>query len=158
DDNLVFPAGASQTTNSDDFVAGTRFRSIEISGNYTLQGNNSVTLLEGVTFNAPTGAATVSIPLSLGASASIFSANVGATLTLGKIDLGNQQTLTTDGRGNINVSDIVSGTGGSGITKFGDGTLTLGGANTFDGPVNVNQGNLLLTNSSALGSTAAGTF
>src|SRR5215467_4958067 len=32
DDNLVFPAGASQATNTNNFAAGTRFRSLTIQG------------------------------------------------------------------------------------------------------------------------------
>src|SRR4029453_9613098 len=66
--------------------------------------------------------------------------------------------LTTDGKGNISVSGIISGTGGSGITKQGDGTLTLGGANTFDGRVNVNQGVVSVTHALGLGSTSGGTL
>ena len=89
----------------------------------------------------------------------MFSANVGAKLTLsGDLDIGNDQTLTTDGRGDIEVSGILAGTGGSGIVKQGDGELILAGANTYDGPVKVNQGTLLVTNSQGLGTTAGGTF
>jgi autotransporter-associated beta strand protein len=165
DDNLVFPISANKSI-TNDFAAGTRFRSITISdgagGGYNISGN-SITLLEGVTFNASGGSATVSVPLTLGASASIFSTTFGAKLTLsGELELGNQQTLTTDGKGDIDVTGVIKGTGGSGITKLGDGTLTLGGpntsANTFDGVVNVNQGSILVTKDSGLGSTAGGTI
>jgi len=112
-----------------------------------------------VTFNAPTGAAQVSVPLTLAASAAVFSANVGAKLTLsGDLDLGNEQTLTTDGRGDIEVSGIIKGSSSSGIVKEGDGALILSGVNTYDGPVTVDQGALVAANSQALGSTAGGTF
>src|SRR6185369_9999213 len=73
-----------------------------VSANYSIAGANAITLLEGVTFNGATGAASVTIPLSLGAAASFYSANVGQTLTLGQLDLGIGNTLTTDGKGNIN--------------------------------------------------------
>src|SRR5262245_44598147 len=128
DDTLVFPGGltgarlgvpaGSELIN--DLPDGTRLRAITISDGYVInnQGSNKITLLEGVNFNAASGTASVSIPLTLSAGASIISANVGATLSLkGNIDLGAYQTLTTDGRGNIDVSGIVSGTGSSGITK-----------------------------------------
>src|SRR5207253_2745446 len=111
DDSLVFPAGVSKLSAQDDYAAGTRFRSITISDGYNLSGGNSLTLLEGVTFNSSSSSAQVSVPLTLGASASIFSANVGTQLNItGTLDLGNQQALTTDGRGDINVSGIIKGT------------------------------------------------
>src|SRR6185312_14581955 len=94
-----------------------------------------------------------------GASASIYSANLGATLNLtGNLDLGVGQTLTTDGKGNIDVTGVISGTTGSGISKLGDGTLIVEGANTFDGTVNVNQGVVRVKNAAGLGSNAGATF
>src|SRR3954447_5025988 len=85
DDSLVFPATATTKTGLvNDFAAGTRFRSITISDAYTLTSGNSITLIDGVTFNAASGnQATISIPLSLGAAASVYSANTNATLSLG---------------------------------------------------------------------------
>jgi autotransporter-associated beta strand protein len=41
--------------------------------------------------------------------------------------------------------------GSTGITKSGTGTLTIGGENTYTGPINVNAGTLRPTSSSALG-------
>ena len=57
DDHLVFPAGAAATL-TNDFAAGTRFRSITISDGYTIQGTNAITLLEGVHFNSSSASAT----------------------------------------------------------------------------------------------------
>src|SRR4051812_6655130 len=71
DDSLVFPAGVTNKNAADDFAVGTRFRSITVSDAYTLSGGNSITLIDGVTFNAASGnQAQVSIPLTLGASTS----------------------------------------------------------------------------------------
>ena len=47
--------------------------------------------------------------------------------------------------------------GGGGIHKEGAGALILAGANTFDGPVHIEEGTLRLEHSLALGSTAGGT-
>lgn len=54
---------------------------------------------------------------------------------------------------------VLSGTGiidgaGGGIIKNGSGPVTLGGSNTFSGPVAVNQGRLLLGSQRALGYTS----
>ena len=45
---------------------------------------------------------------------------------------------------------------GGGLAKSGSGTLTLGGANTYLGPTQVNAGTLEAAHASALGGTAAG--
>ena len=63
----------------------------------------------------------------------------GSTLTIGGI-----------------IADGVSGN--NGITKAGAGTLALNGANTFTGPVTINQGTVKVGNATALGSnTVPGT-
>ena len=49
------------------------------------------------------------------------------------------------------VSGILSGVGGS-LTKVGDGTLTLSGANTYTGGTYVSGGILVIANSSGSGS------
>ena len=126
DDQVIFPAGAN-TSVFNDLADGMRLRSITISGPYSL-GGHPITLVDGVTFNAPARTADVSIPLTLGASASITSANVGATLKLsGALDLGNEQTLTTQGMGDIELDGIVSGSDGSGIIEAGRRDADSGG-------------------------------
>src|SRR5262245_36136893 len=124
DDNLVFAAGGARHTNVNNFAAGTRFRSVTISAaDYTISeataGNNGITLLEGLVYNATASGSQFNVPIALGASQTFISANAGAQITLGKIDLANLQTLTLDGRGNIDVEGVVSGSGG--ISKLGDG-------------------------------------
>src|SRR5205823_6329912 len=86
DDSLVFQAGKPLSV-TNDFADGTRFRSITISDGYTISNplaspNNRISLLEGVNYNSASSAATVSVPLTLAAGASIFSANTNALLTL----------------------------------------------------------------------------
>ncbi|HEX2830690.1 MAG TPA: autotransporter-associated beta strand repeat-containing protein [Burkholderiales bacterium] len=66
--------------------------------------------------------------------------------------------IQVDGAGTLTVSGIIDdGAGTFGITKTGTGTLTLSGANTYDGVTNVNTGTLVAANAAALGTTTGGT-
>lgn len=65
------------------------------------------------------------------------------------------RTLTINGTGNttINAAIVNGGTGASVVTKSGTGTLTYGGANTYTGGTNVNQGILRTTANDVLPNT-----
>lgn len=158
DDNLVFPTGvAVGLTNSNDFAAGTRFRSITVSDSgYNISGN-SLILLEGFIFNGTASGAQFTAPITLGAAQTFYSANQGASITLGDVNVANLQTLTVDGRGDLNITGVVSGTGA--ITKLGDGSLILAGDNSsYMGIVTVTQGAVNAQSDNALGSATAGTI
>ncbi len=74
--------------------------------------------------------------------------NLGGLSGAGTLDAGGK-TLSIGGN---NQSTEFSGDLSNGaLTKVGSGTLTLSGASTFAGAVNVNAGRLTLTNSDALG-------
>ena len=84
---------------------------------------------------------------------------LGAPITVGNLTfnttganqytLGNQQTITLAGTPNISVARAATISGilaGTGFSKTGAGTLTLGGANTFSGATTVSSGTLAFTN------------
>ena len=151
-DNLVFPSDASQTNTNNNFLAGTSFGSIEITGaDYTLAGN-AVTLQGGLSDSG--GDATVSLPITLGAAQSILNTSNG-TLTVGAINQnGNQLTLQAD-YGAITANGEISGAGGLVIT--GGSGVTLSAANTYTGTTQVDYSTLYIQNAQALGTAAAGT-
>ncbi len=60
-------------------------------------------------------------------------------------------TFDTNGN-NVTLATAISGTGGS-LTKNGEGTLTLSGANTYTGGTTLSAGTLAIGNSDALGSS-----
>ena len=63
--------------------------------------------------------------------------------------------IHVDQGASFEISSVVSGLGN--LNKYGAGTLVLSAANTYTGVTRIMQGVLDLRNSSALGSTAAGT-
>jgi autotransporter-associated beta strand protein len=73
----------------------------------------------------------------------------------GEVNL-NAKALTVRGTGNTRISGVLSSTGGS-VHKFGNGTLTLAGVNTYTGATAVAGGTLLINGnqSSATGAVSA---
>jgi autotransporter-associated beta strand protein len=158
-DDLVFPAGAAQLSSNNNFVAGTRFNTIQLNGaGYTLAGNN-IQLDGGLTANNTAGSNTVSIDMRLGNAITIMSANPGTTLTLnGNVNTAGltgitngfgTSALTLDGSGTLQLNGVISGNGS--VNKMGDGTAVLTAANTFEGWTNARQGVLRIENNNALG-------
>lgn len=63
-----------------------------------------------------------------------------ATLTIATGSIAAGGPITFNGAGNLFISSVISGTGS--LTKLGDGTLTLGGSNTYTGTTTIAQGTL----------------
>ena len=76
-DDLVFPAAASNKTNTNDFPAGTGFNSITFTGNgYNLAGNSIALGASGITQNhASVGENTIALNLVLAATRPILFVN-----------------------------------------------------------------------------------
>jgi hypothetical protein len=128
-EDLVFPAGASQLTNTNNLMAGTTFHSITISGSgYTLNGN-AVTIADSQTITAsyPTGTSTINLSVTSNFP-TINVTNMGATLVFG---------------GNF--------TGSSSFNKNGPGTAVLLGTTTAPDGWTINAGILNIRNGGALG-------
>ena len=82
-----------------------------------------------------------------------FTGTQSLNLGTGAVTLGASRTVTANAN-NLTVGGVISGTG-FGLTKAGNGTLTLSGANTYSGGTTINAGTLNINNTSALGT---GTF
>lgn len=117
----------------------------EITGNLALTkvGTGTFTVTGA---NAYTGTTTIS-----GGTLQIGSG--GTTGTLGSGNVVNNASLVFNRSDDFTVGNIISGSGS--LTKLGAGTLTLTGANAYEGLTTVSQGTLLVTNVAGLG-TAAG--
>jgi autotransporter-associated beta strand protein len=132
-----------------------------------LQGRLALTLNNGG--DVQTGAGTLALP------AGDVMVNPGSTIGANSFISGNlvlqpgshrfivQNGITVIGLDDIpelDVPAVVSEQplGAADIVKEGFGAMRLGGANSFTGPVTVNQGGLTAANAVALGTAAAGTF
>jgi autotransporter-associated beta strand protein len=73
------------------------------------------------------------------------------TITSGVVGL---HTLTIAGNDNTTVGGAIAGANTISLVKSGNGTLALGGNNTFTGGVTINAGTVLVANSAALNSSA----
>jgi autotransporter-associated beta strand protein len=127
-DKLVF-SGTTQSTAQNDLPADTAIHGIVFkfdAGSFTLEGNR-VTLATDV-LNQSANVQTIGLDIQAGG-----------------------QTLTFDtGSAGIDVEGVIGESApGAGLTKIGDGTLTLHRANSISGSVEVREGNLDLLGSLA---------
>ena len=107
--------------------------------------------------NGPAGDITVAEPITVGSItfADVSSGNyrvIGSTLNLAAAIPHFIRVVQADKAPTI-LSEVAGG--GAGLVKLGDGTLILGGTNTYSGPTFVVRGALRATNSAALGATGA---
>lgn len=120
------------------------------TGGYTLTIGSG-----GITDNS-SNTETISAALALSA-AQTWTVNAGTLAVTGTVSTG-YNNLTITGSGNTTISGAISGgSSGNTLTKSGSGTLTLSGDNSSMGHLlSLTGGDLILTNSNALGSSTWG--
>jgi autotransporter-associated beta strand protein len=122
---------------------------------FTLGGSLSLSGLQLTNPGGPVALSTDSFTLTLGSGGlDLGSARQNLTLT-GFLTLGSGQSWNVNQGRTLNVVSNVSGAASSGLWKTGQGTAILAGNNTIAGQVAVTGGELVLTNGSALGTSAA---
>ncbi|MBZ9921685.1 autotransporter-associated beta strand repeat-containing protein, partial [Mesorhizobium sp. BR1-1-7] len=122
-----------------------------VSGPYTVWSNAAT---DDAIFGGPNGTiATVTLNAPITAHNLTFDVSTTYTLTGSTLTLaGATPTITTNGTATIN--SILAGN--AGLTKAGAGVLTLTGANTFSGGLNVTAGTLSVSGDSSLGAASNG--
>ena len=111
----------------------------------TVDKDATVTLgTAGLTFGAVT----------LSAGGGTFTVNAGTLLTLGAIS-GDTFGFTVNGAGDTNITGVIGTTTGT-LAKAGAGTLTLTGANTYQGIATITAGTLQVGNGGATGTLGTG--
>src|SRR5439155_26589284 len=96
-------------------------------------------------------------PITLGANENALSLtfNTSYTLMSGNLNFGSTGigSVTVASSTTDTINSALGGTG-TGLTKSGDGTLILGGVNTFTGNVAVNAGTLSINSDARLGNAS----
>ena len=118
-----------------------------------LGGNYANDLANTVTFTGTATNVTASGPVQAGSL--IF--NTDSYILGGAVQLGTG-SITTSGSITTNITASISGSGSSGLTKAGAGTLILSGSNSYTGTTTLNAGMITIGNANALGSSGNITF
>lgn len=120
-DSLVFPSVTNKSADNT-LTANTALGPIAINASgYTLSGN-TITLNGGLILNGSGSTATVALPMILDSSQGFIVSQSNAVMTL---------------------TQAISGAGG--LTKSGDGMLTINGTHSYTGPTIVAGGSLNVT-------------
>ncbi|WP_051885422.1 autotransporter-associated beta strand repeat-containing protein [Lysobacter antibioticus] len=115
-----------------------------VSGPYSAWNNAA---LDDAFFGGTAGTVTLGVPITvhnLTFETTGYTLS-GSTLTLG----GVAPTITTNAGVGATINSVIAGT--AGLAKAGAGDLTLNGANTFSGGINVGAGRLFVNGDAALG-------
>lgn len=129
--------GRLELTGANTYMGAT----VVAAGTLALSGSGSIATSGGVQVAAPA----IFDVSKISASQVDVSAISGA----GTISLGAKTLSVGTGNTSSTFTGVVSGAGG--LLKTGSGTLTLGGANTFDGGMQLKQGRIDLGDANALG-------
>ncbi len=124
------------------------------TGAVTLSGGNlsstgGRTIGNTLTLTGDSGLAAITTTGALTQSGGNRTLSLDAATLNGALNLSNNntgRTLTLEVSGDSAIGGVIAngGTGAGGIVKTGDGTLTLGGANTYTGTTNIAEGELRL--------------
>jgi len=123
------------------------------AGTLTLSGQSTYTGATGVVAGTlQAGAvnafsASSAFTVASGATLALagFNQTIGSLAGAGAVTLGSATLTTGNDNTNTAFAGVISGTGG--LTKIGNGIMTLTGANTFNGPTAVNGGILAVNGS-----------
>jgi autotransporter-associated beta strand protein len=154
-DDLVFPPGAAQLFNNNNYPAGTMFNTVTFSGDgYICEGSN-VVLTAGLRAGHSSGVIQVWFPIQLSASQTFTNSSGGELyFVFQSIDLNGHDLTFGVGVSGVQ-TDCIIGTGA--VIKTGAGSLILSGTSTYTGATEVRQGTVLVTSGGSLGATNGST-
>ena len=155
-DSLTFAGITNLNPSMDNSYSVTSVTFSNNAGSFNIGTANSSTLTltnSSSLVNNSTNAQTLNVPAVFAAAGTVNAAAGGLTLA-GTVDNGGN-LLTVTGTSNTTISGIVSDTGG--LTKTGNGTLTLSANDSYTGPTTVSGGTLNINASGSVPSTSLAT-
>ncbi len=136
------------------------------NGAMTVGANGTLIFASGTSHSfTQAGPVTLAAGAGLSSSAQAVTVPVATTLTpanvfiTGNVTLNGTANLISDAVGALSITSVIDdGAGSFGLTKSGNGAITLGGtaANTFEGALLVNQGLVLLNKTAGVNAVGAG--
>ncbi|MGJ8645116.1 MAG: beta strand repeat-containing protein [Luteolibacter sp.] len=141
-DELIFTGTANAATNNN-LAAGTEFNGISFTNtadgeNFSLGGNSII--LGGDIAQSPADSGSITDTIAL------------------NMELNGDRVVNSGTDHHLEISKVISEDGSArGLSKSGDGTLTLSAANTYSGVTSITGGILTVRNNNALGSAAGNT-
>ena len=159
---LIFTNGThTETLNAVTLAGGVMTNSsgtskLSLAGNYDVRAGSAYTVLSGAASLTKTTAATATL-----ATAETYSG--GTLISLGTLQLGDGNTsgtlsgnitnnaamLLNPGAAGAAFGNLISGSGS--VTKIGGGSVSLTGANAYQGATTISNGSLTISGSSTLG-------
>ena len=140
---------ANWTAKSVTFASGAGAFTLGSSGGFTL------TLDAGGVTNNSTSLESISNAIALNASQTWTAASGGLAVS-GAVNLGFNNLTIAGAKDTALTGTLSGGSSGNTLTKNGSGTLTISGNNSFGQVLALNAGNVVLTNSNALGPSTYG--
>jgi autotransporter-associated beta strand protein len=149
---LAFSAGATLAVDYTWTNGGSDLLWNTTSTNWTTGSGNIIWADSNAAIFGATGAGAITVSGTQVVTGLTTDAN-GYSLSGGTIDLGAATTTFTINN-DISIGSVLGG-GTNGLTKAGNGTLTLSNTNTYTGATTISAGSLKLGGSSAIASTSA---
>lgn len=150
-------AGTLTITTANGYSGGTNITEGQVRiGSDLALGSGSISLINAGLSSDSTSARTLSNPLTLGGNLVLGNATDSGALLFTATEVSANGSMNLTVASDVSVSGIISdGSSGYGLTKLGSGNLTLSGANTFSGPVNISAGRVRVGSNNALGTGSA---
>jgi len=148
-DKLVFAGTTGLAPSMDNNYRVTSVTFTNSAGSFSIgTPSYNLTITAGGVTNNSANVQDLNLPVILTNAPQTFNAAAGDLTFDQALDLGNNILTVTDGGHNTTLNGVVSDNGG--LTKTGNGNLTLGGQDTYVGATTINGGTVTVNSSGAI--------